>query len=642
MITGLTALGLPAQDVCGLGSEIRTQAGAFGITSLVFTGGSLAGGGSCTFSVSLQVPTGVPGGSYFNQTSEITALVDERLVTGNPAEDNLIVLAAPTLRKSFANDPVAPGSPVTLEFTLSYNENAPSGATAITFDDDLDDTLAGLAAVGLPAADICGPGSLLTGTTSLSFSGGSLAPSSSCTFSVTLQVPAAALPGSHTNTTSNVIATSQGMDVTADPASDVLEVRALTLAKTFTADPAVPGGTTTLEFTLSNQSPISGTTDLAFNDDLDALLPGMEAIGLPASGICGTGSQMSGTNLLAFTGGVLGPGASCTFSVTLKVPATSPPGEYTNITSPVTADLGGSPITASSAMDDLSVIEALSLTKSFTDDPVVPGGQVTLEFSLSNAHPTESASQLAFTDNLDDALSGLAAIGLPATDICGSGSQIAGTNLLTFSGGSLGPGETCTFAITLQVPADAPFGTTASNTTSPVFGEIGGAEVMGTAATDDLQVDFFTFTKSFDGPTFPGGTSTLTFTIENLDPNANVSPISFSDDLDAVLPGLAAIGLPASGVCGSGSQLTGTSLLTLSVGNLGPGASCTFSVTLQVPQTALPGSFPNTTSALFLAGKPASSPAMDTLIVNARLYLPGVFKNEPAMSNRIFVHPKAR
>mgnify|MGYP003343224681 CR=1 FL=1 len=71
-----------------------------------------------------------------------------------------------------------------------------------------------------------------------------------------------------------------------------------------------------------------------------------------------------------------------------------------------------------------------------------------------------------------------------------------------------------------------------------------------------------------------------------------------SDDLDAALSGLVATGLPANDVCGAGSQLSGTSVLTFTGGTLAPGGICTFSATVQVPVGAVAGVYTNTTSAV--------------------------------------------
>ncbi len=75
------------------------------------------------------------------------------------------------------------------------------------------------------------------------------------------------------------------------------------------------------------------------------------------------------------------------------------------------------------------------------------------------------------------------------------------------------------------------------------------------------------FSKSFSGSADPGGTVTLTFTLTNPE-NFSISDLAFTDDLDACLSGLVATNTPLNDICGSGSQLTGTSVLTLTGGNL--------------------------------------------------------------------------
>ena len=107
------------------------------------TGGSLAVGESCTFSVALDIPLGMANGTYTNTTGEITGMIEGQTVSGKPATDDVQVIAAPKLRKSFTDDPVFPGDTVTLEFTISHDENAPGDATAISFTDDLDAALSG-------------------------------------------------------------------------------------------------------------------------------------------------------------------------------------------------------------------------------------------------------------------------------------------------------------------------------------------------------------------------------------------------------------------------------------------------------------------------------------------------------------------
>jgi uncharacterized repeat protein (TIGR01451 family) len=607
---------LPAAGFCGPGATMALVSLGFDRQGLSMTGGSLAAGDSCTFTVDVDIPVGMPNGVYTNTTQETTATVDAATATGGPASDTLQVIGPPTLIKQFTDDPVPPGGTVTLEFTLSHSPFAVADATGITFTDDLTGTLAGLTATGLPQNDICGTGSQIDGTTNLSFTGGTLAPGESCTFSVTLQVPAAAPAGTHTNTTSNVVATSSGVTTTGLQAVDNLIVTGLTFSKSFTDDPAIPGGTVNLEFTIDNTLAPDGATAISFTDNLAANLAGLTPTGLPQNDICGAGSVLQAAgSLLIFSGGNLPAAGSCTFSVSVDVPGAAADGVYGNTTSSLQATVGTPPAAAvlPPAYDTLTVAsDLLYLTKTFTDDPVAPGGNVTMEFTLSNLHPSQTATAIGFTDDLDAALTGLAVVGLPAPGFCGPGSTAAGAGVLTISGAELAPASSCIFSVTVQVPAVAP--SIVTNTTSSISGTIGGLPVTGSAASDDLIITNLTFSKSFATASVPGQTVTLTFQIQNVGTSA-VTLISFTDDLDAVIPGLVATGLPVNDVCGTGSQLAGTSVLNLTNANLLPGGSCTIPVTLQVPVTAVPGSFLNTTSDLSQAGLYLADPATADLVI---------------------------
>jgi len=117
--------------------------------------------------------------------------------------------------------------------------------------------------------------------------------------------------------------------------------------------------------------------------------------------------------------------------VGLQLPQPTPAGTYTNATSPLTVTIGGETRLGNPADDTLAVLGAPRLSKSFTDDPVLPGGTVTLEFTLTHdAAASVDATAIAFTDDLDAALTGLMATGLPVNDVCGSGSSLSGTGNL--------------------------------------------------------------------------------------------------------------------------------------------------------------------------------------------------------------------
>ena len=149
---------------------------------------------------------------------------------------------------------------------------------------------------------------------------------------------------------------------------------------------------------------------MSFMDDLEAVLTGLVATGLPDSDICGLGSQISGTSVLDFNGGLLSANSSCSFDVVLQVPANASDGVYANATNALDANIGGNLLSLSQATDDLIVNSTfIELTKEFTDDPVDPGENVNLEFTLKNLDPSNTISSISFSDNFELSLSGLVA-----------------------------------------------------------------------------------------------------------------------------------------------------------------------------------------------------------------------------------------
>jgi uncharacterized repeat protein (TIGR01451 family) len=608
----------PAPDPpCGAGSSMSLVSLGTDRQGLSLTGASLAAGGSCTFDVTVTIPAALAAGTYTSTTEVITATIDNVTYTGSKAADNLLVVAGPTIIKSFTDDPVSAGDTVTLEYTLEHSSEVPGNAADISFTDDLTSALAGLTATGWPT-DPCGAGSTLTGTNMLTLSGGSLTPGETCTFSVTLQTPTDAVLGDHTSTTSDVTSTVSGLNVTSPASSDDLTIASIDFTSEFIDDPVIPGDTATLRFTLDNVSAYDAT-NIIYTYDLNSTLSDLIVDGPLPSDPCGAGSSLSliGTTFLFFTGGNLTAGTDCTFDVTVRVPAGAGSGTYNSTTSSLSATLDGSPFILAPATDALTVqTEWLELTKVFTEDSVKPGGTADLTFTLTNLHPVEAASNIAFTDNLDAALSGLVATGLPVVDICETGSSLSGTNTLTFTGGVLGAGASCEFTVTVAIP-EGTSPVTLINTTSQVTGIINSLAVTGFPASDEISVESVNFSETFNqlSPTPAGETVTLSITIENLDAALPVSGIAFTNNLGNTLSGLVAEGLPQYDICGTGSVLSGTSFLTLSGGSLDAGASCTFDIQLSVPDTATSGVYLNTTSDLTSNGIVVSSAASATMEV---------------------------
>ena len=265
-------------------------------------------------------------------------------------------------------------------------------------------------------------------------------------------------------------------------------------SKSFGLDPTTAGGTSSLTFTIDNTANGTATTDLDFIDDLPA---GVTVAPTPnAATDCtgGTLTAVADTGRVSYTGGTVGAGASCTVEANVTSPTM---GLYVNTSGDLTSSAGNS----GPATDTLNVTPATSLrfTKEFTDDPVA-ADSVTLEFTLDNLDPGSAVQGLSFSDDLEAVIPGLAAVGLPASDVCGQGSVITGTSLLQFTDASLPPGGTCTFSVTLEVPANAAVGTFLNETSDLFVGGLFGAS----PATDTLVVDPAPPPNTVDGIYGPG------------------------------------------------------------------------------------------------------------------------------------------
>jgi hypothetical protein len=81
----------------------------------------------------------------------------------------------------------------------------------------------------------------------------------------------------------------------------------------------------------------------------------MVAEGLPETDVCGSGSLLTGTSVIQLANGVLAPAGSCSFAVQVLVPANAS-GAVLNVRSPLTGQVGSSPITANPASAESELV----------------------------------------------------------------------------------------------------------------------------------------------------------------------------------------------------------------------------------------------------------------------------------------------
>jgi uncharacterized repeat protein (TIGR01451 family) len=568
---GLQVAGTPSASATGCGSP--TFAPAAGNTSLAFSGGTIAASGTCTVTVAVTATT---SGAKVNTTGNVTSTNGG---TGNTSTDTLTVLSPPSIVKAFSPNPIAVGGVSTLTFTIT-NPNSGTSLTSAAFTDTFP---AGLQVATTPNVTTMGCGSPTfapaAGNTSLSFSGGTVAASGTCTVAVNVT---ATTSGSKVNTTGNVTSTNGG---TGNTGTDTLMVlSAPSIAKAFSPNPVAVGGVTTLTFTITNPNTGTALTGVGFSDLFPA---GLQVAATPNVTTSGCGSPTfapdAGNTSLTFSGGTIAASGICTASV--NITATSS-GAKVNITSNVTSTNGGA---GNAGSDTLTVLSAPSIAKAFSPNPIAVGGVSTLTFTITNPNAGTALTGVAFTDMFPAGLQ-VAATPNASTTGCGSPTFVpaAGNTSLSFSGGTIASSGAC--AVTVNVTP-----TTAgakANTTGNVTSTNGGT---GNTGADTLTVlSPPSIAKAFSpNPVAVGGVSTLTFTITNPNAGTALTGVAFTDSFPA---GLQVAASPSASTSGCGSSTfapaAGSTSLSFSGGTIAASGTCT--VVVNVTPTA-PGSKVNTT-----------------------------------------------
>jgi uncharacterized repeat protein (TIGR01451 family) len=594
---GVTLASTTVTGSCGSGTITATINNPPGTPSTVsLSGGTLtaspAAGSSCTFSVSV---TGISAGAQVNTTSTVSSAEGG---TGGTASDTLIVVAPPTISKSFSPKSVPLNSNSTLSFTVT-NPNTASALSGVAFTDTLP---GGIKLASTTVTGSCGSGTITAtinnppGTPStVSLSGGTLTASpaagSACTFSVSVTGISA---GAQVNTTGTVSSTEGG---TGGTATDTLTVVAPpTISKSFSPKTIALNSNSTLSFTVTNPNTVSALSGVAFTDSLPG---GVTLASTTVTGSCGSGTITATINnppgtpsTVSLSGGTLtaspDPASSCTFSVSVTGISA---GAQVNTTGTVSSTEGG---TGGTASDTLTVVAPPTIAKKFGHSTVPLNQSDTLSFTITNPNTTSALSGVAVTDTLPG---GLKLASTTVTGSCGSGTITATINnppgtpsTVSLSGGTLtaspAAGSSCTFSVSITgISAGAQV-----NTTSAVSSTEGGT---GGTATDTITVVAApTTTKVFTPNTIGvGGTSTMTITITNPSATVGMTGVGFTDNFPANL--LVATPNGLTNTCnGTPAAAAGSGTVSLTGGTIAANSSCTVVVNVT---SSVSGTYLNST-----------------------------------------------
>jgi hypothetical protein len=398
------------------------------------------------------------------------------------------------------------------------------------------------------------------------------------------------------NASGNYTVTATASGCTSTPsAATIVTVNPLpvspTVTKSFNPTNIPLNSNSTLSFTINNPNTTSGLSGVGFVDNLPA---GLVVAATPSvTGSCGAGTitATAGSTSVSLSNGTLtaspAAGSSCTFTVAVRG-ATA--GTKLNTTSAIISTEVGTGATSNTA--SLTVVAPPGITKSFSPTTIAPGGVTTLTINISNpGSNTVQLNGVAFTDNFPVNL----VVANPGnlTNTCGgTATATPGSGTLSLSGGTIPVNSSC--ALSVMVTSSA--GGLYVNNTNPVSSTNGGT---GNSASATLTVIAPpTISKIFQPNTVvQNGTTLLSFTISNPNPNTSLTGISFTDNLPGGLV-LASPNELTNGCGGTVTAIAGSSSISLAGGMLGPGsnpllATCAISVKVMAPNTL--GTLNNTT-----------------------------------------------
>ncbi len=585
-----------ASTTCG-----GTFAPAEAATSLVFSGGSVAAGQSCTLSVDVEaLRAGTLTGTSGVLTSDLPDDAPGASATLTVDETPLSVLM------TFSPSTIDQGGVSRLRYLLRNRALIP--ATSVLLSDTLP---AGVVVADPPNAQSgCFGGTLRApaGGGEVSWSGGLVEVNDTCTIAVDVTSAAA---GSYRNDRVSVTS-SLGVSTPNEATLTVTApAEAPGFAKAFSPATVDPGGVSRLTYTIDNTANTIEVGSLAFRD----FLPSGLLVAVPANtSLVGCGnprlqtSNQSARGRVLFSRGTIAAGGTCTISLDVQ-PTRS--GTLTGTSGGLSSDL---PVAASGASATLTVNDApLSVSMEFSPSTIDPGGVSRLTYGLGNGAAVEARS-VSLSDTLP---AGVVLADPPnARKTCPGGrlTAAAGGGEVSWSGGLIVAGASCTIAVDVTSAAAGSY----RNDTQSVTSTLGASTPAEATLTVTAPAEAPGFAKAFSPATVdPGGVSRLTYTIDNSANDIEVGSLAFRD----FLPFGLLVAVPANtSLVGCGNPRLRTSnnqsvrgRVLFSRGTVAAGGTCTISVDVRPTRSGtLTGTSGNLSSDLSVAVSGASA----TLTVN--------------------------
>ncbi|MCU1288664.1 MAG: hypothetical protein JWN60_893, partial [Acidobacteria bacterium] len=298
-----------------------------------------------------------------------------------------------------------------------------------------------------------------------------------------------------------------------------------------------------------------------------------------------------------------GPNGTATFANTFN--GTNPNGQW-NLYIVDDSPGGGTSTISGGWCLTFEVVTPPTITKSFVQTSLPLGSTGTMRFVVNNPEPAKAISGISFTDTLPAGIS----VGNGSSAVCGGTLTTAAPNSVSFAGGTLAGGASCTIDVGIVGSQAGAW----NNTTSVVSSTQTGAGAASNTATLTVVAPP-NVSKAFS-PAIVNVNDITTLTITLTNPSANTVALSGVGVTDSFPNGLIVAAVPAvTNTCGGTfTAAAGASSISLSGGTIPLSGSCAVSVKVRA---TFSGDKVNTTGTVTSTNGGTGGTASATLAVNA-------------------------
>ncbi|HTZ76183.1 MAG TPA: C25 family cysteine peptidase [Candidatus Aquilonibacter sp.] len=389
-------------SVSGASGWICNTAGSFSCTNPDLPAGSA---GNTTFTVTVNVLSGITSGTQIIDTDSITSGTNDPNLTNNSATAVVLVAAAGTSDLSMSQmaspNPVAAGGAI--QYVISITNNGPAAATNVSYSEAIPASpgYATFASLSCASGWTC-THPAVNGTGTVSGSIATLAAGGTASFTLTLNVSGTTPSGTIISETASVSSTTTDPNPENNSVTSNVTVASsgqydLSVTTSASPNPVLPGDDITYTQTVANNGPASAS-NVVFTGSVPANTT-FVSLGIPAGVVCTSLPSVGGTGLISCcpgsgntcSGAAVPSGTQASIPMVVQVNPSTAPGTVISNTisvSPTSNDVTPSNNTATSTTVVASPTQAdLAIVKTASPQPVDQGTNLTYTLQVTNNGP---------------------------------------------------------------------------------------------------------------------------------------------------------------------------------------------------------------------------------------------------------------